>query len=232
MELREDNLVGKIVLRGLGDAGVDHLGHGAAVDGRDENVRGLDVAVDDALLVRVLDRVTDGNEKLEPLAGRELVFVAVFRDGLPLDQFHDEVRAARLGAAAIEHAGDVGMIHHGQRLPLGFEASNDLLGVHAQLDDLQRHAAADRLLLLGHIDRAEAAVPDHLEQRVTADHSAGAFGDRRRHGGSGIGQTWQLAHIHRIPVEEVLRPRRSAEQAFDAFSHSRIAIAGKIEVGG
>ena len=85
MKLGEDNLVGKIVLRSLGDAEVDHLGHGAAVDGRDENVRGLDVAVDDALLVRVLDRVTDGNEKLEPLAGRELVFVAVFRDGLSLD---------------------------------------------------------------------------------------------------------------------------------------------------
>ena len=124
------------------------------------------------------------------------------------------------------------MIHHGQRLPLGFEARNDLLGVHAQLDDLQRHAAADRLLLLGHIDRAEAAVPDHLEQRVTADRRAGAFGDQRRHGGSGIGQTWQLAHIHRIPIEEVLRFRSRAEQAFDAFSHRGIAIAGKIEVGG
>jgi len=91
MKLREDDLVGEIVLRGLGDAEVNHLGHGAAVNGRDENVRGLDVAVDDAFLVRVLDCLTDGNEEFEPLAGGELVVVAVFRDGLPLDQFHDEV---------------------------------------------------------------------------------------------------------------------------------------------
>jgi hypothetical protein len=33
----------------------------------DEDVRGLDVAMDDALLVRVLDGVTDLGEELEPL---------------------------------------------------------------------------------------------------------------------------------------------------------------------
>jgi len=103
------------------------------------------------------------------------------------------------------------MIHHGQRLPLDFEAGDDLFGVHAQLDDLQRHSAADRLLLLGHINNAEAAFTDHLQQGVAANHSAGAFGDRRHCRGSSIGQTGQLAHIHGIPVEEILRCRRRAE---------------------
>ncbi len=131
-----------------------------------------------------------------------------------------------LRATTVEDLGDVGMIHHGQGLALGFEAGDDLVGVHAQLDDLQRHAPADRVLLLGHINHAEAAFSDHLEQRVTANHRAGAFGERRHHGGFGVGQTWQLVHIHGIPVEEVFRFRDGAEQAFDAFSHRWIAIAG------
>jgi hypothetical protein len=35
-----------------------------------------------------------------------------------------------------------------------------ILGVHAQLDDLERDAAAHRFLLLGHIDHAAAAFAD------------------------------------------------------------------------
>ena len=45
------------------------------------------------------------------------------------------------------------MVHHRQSLPLGLEPGDDLPGVHAGLDDLQRHPAADRFLLLGHVDR-------------------------------------------------------------------------------
>jgi len=47
---------------GLGHAKVDHLGHGLAVIQRHQYVGRLDVAMDDALLVRVLDRLADGDE--------------------------------------------------------------------------------------------------------------------------------------------------------------------------
>ena len=70
------------------------------------------------------------------------------------------------------------MIHHGQGLALGFEAGDDLGAVHAGLDDLQCDAAADGLLLLGHVDDAHAAFADLLEEFVAADHCAGGFGDR------------------------------------------------------
>ena len=60
------------------------------------------------------------------------------------------------------------MVHQGQGLPLGLEAGDDLLGVHARLDDLQRDLAADRLLLLGHIDDAKAAFADLLAELVAA----------------------------------------------------------------
>ena len=94
--------------------------------------------------------------------GGEVVLVAVVGDLDAPHQFHDEVGPARFGGAGVEHLGDVGMVHQGQRLPLGLEAGDDLLGVHAQLDDLERHPAADRFLLLGHIDHAAAAFADLL----------------------------------------------------------------------
>ena len=52
----------------LGDAEVDHLRHRPAVLHGDQDVRRLDVAVDDALLVGVLDRLADLDEQLQPLA--------------------------------------------------------------------------------------------------------------------------------------------------------------------
>src|SRR5439155_233896 len=64
--------------------------------------------------------------------------------------------------SGIKNPGDVRMIHQGQRLTLGFEAGNDLLGVHAQLDHLQRHPPPHRLLLLGHIDHAATPFADLL----------------------------------------------------------------------
>ncbi len=48
LEGGEERLVGQPSLRGLGDAEVNHLGDGHAVVDGDEDVRGLDVAVNDA----------------------------------------------------------------------------------------------------------------------------------------------------------------------------------------
>jgi hypothetical protein len=42
--------------------------------------------------------------------------------------------SASLGRAGVEDFGDVGMIHQGQGLTLGFEAGDDRFSVHAQLD--------------------------------------------------------------------------------------------------
>ena len=42
--------------------------------------------------------------------------------GNALDVFHDEEGAVVLGGPAVEDLGDVGMIHQGQRLPLGLES--------------------------------------------------------------------------------------------------------------
>ncbi len=80
--------------------------------------------------------------------------------------------------AGVEDPGDVLVVHHRQGLALGLEAGDDLAAVHAGLDDLERDLAADRLLLLGHVDDAHAPFADLLEQLVGADDRAGLSRER------------------------------------------------------
>ena len=51
--------------------------------------------------------------------------VAVLRDRDALDVLHDEEGPAALGRAAVEHLGDVRVVHQGQGLPLRLEARQD-----------------------------------------------------------------------------------------------------------
>ena len=62
--------------------------------------------------------------------------LAVLGDADAPHQFHDKERAAAVGHAAVVDLGDVGVVHHRQRLAFGLEAGDHRLGVHARLDDL------------------------------------------------------------------------------------------------
>ena len=142
-------------------------------------------------------------------ADGQLVLVAELGDGDAADQLHDEVGPAAGGLAAIEDLGDVRMVHQGQRLPLGLEAGDDLARVHARLEDLEGDLAADRLLLLGHEDDAEAAFADLLQQLVRADDRARAFANRRpidRGGRTDGGRLQEAARAVRALPGELPRP--------------------------
>ena len=76
----EQRLFGQPLVNGLGDAEVDHFGRRLAVSKRDEHVCRLDVAVNDSLLVSVLNRLADKHEELEPLSERQTIAIAVFGD--------------------------------------------------------------------------------------------------------------------------------------------------------
>src|SRR5439155_24398602 len=100
--------------------------------------------------------------------GREVLLVAILGDlGAP-HQLHHEIRTAVLRRPGIEHLGDVGMVHHRQRLPLGLEAGDDALGVHAQLDDLEGDTAADRFFLFGHVHDTHAYLADFFHEFVSS----------------------------------------------------------------
>ena len=94
--------------------------------------------------------------------------VAILGDRLACDELHHEERLAGLGGAAVEHAGDVRVVHQRECLPLGVEASEDRARVHADLDQLERDLAFDRCRLACPINGAHAPLAEDFEQRVPA----------------------------------------------------------------
>ncbi len=72
------------------------------------------------------------------------------------------------GGAAVVDAGDVRVVHQGQRLALGVEPGQHRARVHADLDQLQRHLPLDRCGLLGPVDGAHPPLAEDFEQRVPA----------------------------------------------------------------
>jgi hypothetical protein len=82
----------------------------------------------------VLDRLAHFDDELEPRVRRQLILVTISVDGNATHQFHHKVESAPPGAARIVYLHDIGMIHHGERLPLRFEAGDHLRRVHAPLD--------------------------------------------------------------------------------------------------
>ena len=180
VELREERFVGQPALQSLGDAEIDDLGHRHAVVQRDEDVRRLEVAMDHALLVRVLHRLTHGHEQVQPRFRRHSIVVAITGDRHAAHQLHHEIGSPGLGRTGVEHPRDVGMLHQGERLALGLEAGDYLCRVHAGFDDLERDPPPYRLLLLRHPDHAEPALADFLEQLVIPDaHARRLLGQQR-----------------------------------------------------
>jgi hypothetical protein len=140
VELREDRgLSVSPAFGGLGDAEVDDLGDGHAVVEGDEDVRGLDVPVDDALLVGVLDGLADLDEESRR-SGWRAGLVAVVGDADAADQFHDEVGPAGVGGAGVEDLGDVGDGPSSPGPGARPRSGRRPAGVHAELDDLEGDA--------------------------------------------------------------------------------------------
>src|SRR6266404_9703982 len=95
--------------------------------------------------------------------------VAILCNRLPANQLHDEIGPSFGCFARIEDSCDVRMVHQCQGLSLDLKAGDDLLGIHSWLDDLERYAASDGFVLLGHVDNAEAAFADLFEELVASD---------------------------------------------------------------
>ena len=67
------------------------------------------------------------------------------------------------------------MFHQGERLTLGFEAGDHQSGIHAGLDDFERHLSSYWMKLLGQIDNAEPTFPDLFEQPVRSNDASWSF---------------------------------------------------------
>ena len=147
-------------LQGLGQAKVEHL-HGAVR--ADFDVGGLQVTVDDPLLVRRLQRLRDLLRDRQRVVEGDLSARDPLRQVLALDQLHDQGTDAARFLQAV-NVGDVGVIQRRQGLRFACEPSQPF-GVPRKRvgQDLQRHVTIE----------LRVACPKHLTHPSLAD--------RRRH---------------------------------------------------
>jgi len=104
------------------------------IEDRHQHVGGLQIAVHDTLLVRVLHALVDLRERLQPFLRRQPLAVAVGGDWLAIHVLHHELRPSFRRAAVVEHRCDRGVVHEREGLPLGLEPRYDLSGVHPGLE--------------------------------------------------------------------------------------------------
>ena len=169
--------------------------------------------MNDALLMRVLHRPANLLEQQQPLAASQLVGVAVVGDRQAWNIFHGEPGPSAGRLARVVELGDIGMVQQRQRLTLRLEACDQRV-CRGMLDDFERHAAADRLGLLGEINNPHAALTQHSYRPVWPKDARG--GRRVR-----LQQVIGFAHdgTGQRPARRI-----ECEQRLDLGAHFRIHL--------
>ena len=109
----------------LRDAKIEQLGGSASIH---QNIAGLEVSVNDEVLVRILDRRADLTEKLQALDDVEAAAVAIFIYWLTFDVLHYQVGQPVFCGSAVQQAGNVWALQAGHNLALIAEAAEILIG--------------------------------------------------------------------------------------------------------
>ncbi len=99
---------------------------------------------------------------------------APLAEGLALDPFESKERPPVGGDAAVEEARDMGVLEAGENLPFAQEAPEDLFGVHAAFEELQRHDLVELTVrALGLPDFTHAAASEQGAQTIGPDPLSG-----------------------------------------------------------
>ena len=80
------------------------------------------------MLVGKLDGLANAHEQRDPLGHRKALLFAEAMDGNPIHVLHHQIQIALGGDAAIEQAGDIGMLEFGQNLPFLAEPLPEQVG--------------------------------------------------------------------------------------------------------
>ena len=145
----------------------------------DEDVLRLDVAVDDALVVRVLQRVAHLAHDAERLLRLDLARAHHLPQVRAVDVLHHEVVQAACDARVVD-VDDRRVVEARQRAPLAREALREgRVARRIGWQHLDRHRALQPLLH-GLVDRAHPAAPDELDELVLREERRELLGRRRR----------------------------------------------------
>jgi hypothetical protein len=123
----DDGVVGGVRRERLRELGQTEVGDLGAPGPRQHDVARFDVAVDDALGVRVLETETDLVDDGEGEVGTDgPPALEHFLDAVPLDELHDDLVAV-LTAPEVDDVDDVLVVEGGRRLGLENEAPREVL---------------------------------------------------------------------------------------------------------
>src|SRR5262249_9814171 len=145
----------------------------------------LEIAMDDPLVVRLLERIGDLPGDGQRLVYRDRSFPETLGEILTRRQLHDEEvagRAAREGRRleAVQ-VGDAAVAQGGQQLRLALEPAETLrVGREGAREDLDRHVTAE-LGVAGPVHLAHAAGAERRDDLVVSQAAAGV----EAHGGRG-----------------------------------------------
>ncbi len=159
-----------VVFEQLGDAEVEQLRAAFVVD---QHVRGLDVAMDDQVGMRVRDRTEDLQEQPDAPGHIESMAVAVPIDGLAPDVLHHQIRLTGRRQAGVGEVGDVGMREAREDLDLAPEAFAAFLPDHRRVEQLDGDGADEAAVAAScEPHAAHAALADEGFEGVGAEHLA------------------------------------------------------------
>lgn len=108
----------------------------------EQQVFGLDVAMHDSVLVRVLQRLTDSRQNRQRFLGRQLLRAEQLAKVHAVDEFHQQEEIGS-GASEIVNRDDVRMVQASQRLRLALEALREAsVEIELGRQDLERYNPA------------------------------------------------------------------------------------------
>jgi hypothetical protein len=110
---------------------------------------------------------------LEAVFNAESVAVAVPCDANAGYVLHYEIGTAVLCSSRLQDLGNIRMVHQGQGLTFGLEASKDLFGVHPEFNDLESHFATDRFGLLGQVNDSHPTFTQYLQDSIGPNYLGG-----------------------------------------------------------
>ena len=154
----------------LGDAEVEEL---HLTTCRDEDVRGLQVAMQDQVAVGMRNGRQHVDEQPDPRLDIELSCVAPAVDRGSLDVLENQIGLARGRDASVEQLRNVRMRQARKDVALASKSLRTTSAQHSQVDELDRHLPLEpAVVALRQPDASHAAAADRRCQRVVADRLA------------------------------------------------------------
>ena len=191
---------------------------------RDQDVRGLQVAMHDEVGVRVADGVADLREQRQARRHVEVLRAGIGGDRIAADVVEREVGLAVLADAGIEQAGDVRMAEAREDLPFAGEARAQAGIAESGAQQFQRDAAFVQAVgAHGQPDLAHAAFAQRHDEPVRADLLTGL---RREHGAvdDGLREEIRALVLQRHQLAQFGGERRIAALDLAQAFAARIAV--------